>query len=92
MPRGPGRTVAAAGLALAVAASLAGRAHAGELTFEDFERFSAIRTTRQQIVDEVDRIVSARNARIGNILGIVVGLGALALALNGMFNDVAGRL
>jgi Flp pilus assembly pilin Flp len=25
-------------------------------------------------------------------LGIVVGLGALALALNGMFNDVAGRL
>jgi pilus assembly protein Flp/PilA len=25
-------------------------------------------------------------------LGIVVGLGALALALNGMFNDVATRL
>ncbi|MDR6905399.1 Flp pilus assembly pilin Flp [Agromyces sp. 3263] len=25
-------------------------------------------------------------------LGIVVGLGALALALNGMFNNVAGQL
>ena len=25
-------------------------------------------------------------------LGIVVGLGALALALNGMFNDVAAKL
>ena len=48
-----------------------------ELTFADHERFAAIRSTRQDIVDEVDRIVSAREARIGNVVGVVVSLLAL---------------
>jgi hypothetical protein len=55
------------------------RTGAEELSIEDAERFAAIRAARQDIVDEVDRIESARQARFGNIAGVVVSLLALGV-------------
>ena len=48
-----------------------------ELTLEDAQRFEAIRSARSDIRDEVDRIVSERNARIGNVVAPVVAAFAL---------------
>jgi hypothetical protein len=48
-----------------------------ELTLEDAQRFDAIRSARADIRDEVDRIVSARNARIGNVIAPAVAVFAL---------------
>src|SRR5690606_16485949 len=43
-----------------------------ELTLEDADRYFAILTLREEIVDERDRLDAERNARIGNIAGPVV--------------------